>query len=170
MTTPSTEIVIPLQKEEMANMLFAAAQEVFVSMLGSEIQHLPEREAERSDHFDGVLSLIGLAGTVVGNGSLVCSAVVACDLSSRLLMSEFSAVDEDVLDAVGEITNMIVGGFKHLLEPYTGQLQMSIPTVIFGKNIATRSSKADLVVAVHCAFPGGECALTVRLAGNFGQS
>jgi chemotaxis protein CheX len=170
MTTTSIATAIPLQTEEMANMLFAAAREVFTSMLGSDIQQLPEPDTERSEHFDGVLSLIGLAGAVIGNGALVCSAGVACDLSSRLLMSEFSAVDEEVLDAVGEITNMIVGGFKHLLEPYAGQLQMSIPTVVFGKNIATRNSKANVVVAVRCAFPGGECDLTVRLAGNFGLS
>lgn len=133
-------------------------------MLGSEIRQLPEPEAEQSDHFDGVLSLIGLAGPVVGNGAFVCSAAAACDLSSRLLIWEFSSVDEEVLDAVGEITNMIVGGFKNLLEPYTGQLQLSIPTVIYSKNIATRNSRADVAVAVRCAFPGGECELTVRLA------
>jgi len=151
-------------------MLFAAAQEVFTSMLGSEIQKLPEADAELSALFDGVLSLIGLAGAVVGNGALVCSAAVACDLSSRLMMSESAAVDDEVLDAVGEITNMIIGGFKNLLEPFAGSLQMSIPTVIYGKNVATRNSKADVAVAVRCAFPGGECQLTVRLAGAFGQA
>jgi chemotaxis protein CheX len=81
-------------------------------------------------------------------------------------MSEFSNVDEDVLDALGEIANMVMGGFKNLLEPYAGQLQMSIPSVIYGKNIATRTSKADLVVAVRCAFPGGELGVKIRLAAR----
>ena len=133
-------------------------------MLGSEIEQVPAPEAERSTPFDGVLSLIGLAGALIGNGALVCSDAAACDLSSRMLYSQFSQVDEEVLDAVGEITNMIIGGFKNLLEARVGRLQMSIPSVICGKNICTRDSKADVVVSVRCAFAGGEFGLTVRLA------
>ena len=64
-------------------------------------------------------------------------------------------MDEQVLDSVGEITNMIVGGFKNLLEARVGSLQMSIPSVIHGKNISMRDSKADVSVAVRCAFRGG---------------
>jgi len=164
MTTTSTKPMIALETKEMADMLFAATQEVFVSMLGSEIHQLPEAEPERSALFDGVVSVIGLAGPVIGNGIFACSAGAACDLSSRFLIAEFSAVDEQVLDAVGEITNMIVGGFKNLLESITGQLQMSIPTVMYGKNITSRNSQADLAVVVRCAFAGGECELAVRLA------
>lgn len=68
-------------------MLFAATQEVFTSMLGSEVQRLSEPETEQSASFDGVLVLIGLVGAVIGNGALVCDVEAACDLSSRLLMS-----------------------------------------------------------------------------------
>jgi chemotaxis protein CheX len=156
------------QKNEMADMLFAATQEVFTSMLGSEIDRVECAETERSGPFDGVLSLVGLAGTLIGNGALVCSPKAACDLSSRLLYAEFSQVDEQVLDAVGEITNMIVGGFKNLLEAHVGRMQMSIPSVIHGKNIFTRDSKADVVVTVRCVFPGGDFGLTVRLAAGRG--
>jgi len=163
MTSEQPRMAIPLPSE-MADMLFSTTQEVFTSMLGSDIQRVSAPEAERSTPFDGVLSLIGLAGALIGNGALVCSAEAACDLSSHLLCTEFSQVDEEVLDAVGEITNMIVGGFKNLLESHVGMLQMSIPSVIFGKNICTRDAKADVAVVVRCAFPGGEVALTVRLA------
>lgn len=156
-------MAIPLQNE-MADMLFAATQEVFTSMLGSEIERIACPQAERPGPFDGVISLIGLAGALIGNGALECSPQAACILSSRLLYAEFSHVDEQVLDAVGEITNMIVGGFKNLLEAQVGRMQMSIPSVIHGKNILTRNAKADVAVTVRCAFPGGECGVTVRLA------
>jgi chemotaxis protein CheX len=148
----------------MAEMLFAATQEVFTSMLGSEIHQAPAPEVARPAPFDGVLSLIGLAGALIGNGALVCSAETACLLSSQLLCAQFSQVDEEVLDAVGEIANMIVGGFKNLLESHVGRMQMSIPSVIFGKNICTREARADVAVALHCVFAGGEFGLRVRLA------
>jgi len=152
------------QQKEMADMLFAATQEVFTSMLGSEIQPVEVPEATCSSQFDGVLSLIGLAGALIGNGALVCSAEAACAMSALLLCTEFPQVDEQVLDAVGEITNMIVGGFKNLLEAHVGRMQMSIPSVIWGKNIARRDSKADVTVQARCVFPQGEFGLTVRLA------
>ena len=166
MTTKTAATVVFLRNEEMADMLFAATQEVFTSMLGSEVQRLSQPETEQPASFDGVLCLIGLVGAVIGNGALVCSAEAACNLSSRLLMTEFSTVDEEVLDAVGEITNMIVGGFKNLLETHVGRVQMSIPSVIYGKSIATRNSGANVAAAVHCAFPGGEIALKIRLAAR----
>jgi len=145
-------------------MLFTATQEVFTSMLGSDVQRLSRSDATGSDPFDGVLALVGLAGAVIGNGALVCSAATACDLSSRLLLTELGSVDEQVLDSVGEITNMIIGSFKNLLEAFTGELKMSIPTVVYGKNIATRNAKSDVAIALRCGFPGGEFEITVRLA------
>ena len=166
MKTDCAGTVVPLRNEQMADMLFAATQEVFTSMLGSEVERLSEPGAEQTASFDGMLSLIGLVGAVIGNGSFVCSAEAARDLSSRLLMTEFSQVDEEVLDAVGEITNMIVGGFKNLLEARVGRVQMSIPSVIFGKNIATRNSGANIAAAVRCGFPGGEIEVKIRLVAR----
>jgi chemotaxis protein CheX len=164
MTTDIALTGIPISTEEMANMLFAATQEVFTSMLGSELRQLPEPPAEQSGSFDGVLSLVGLAGSLIGNGSLACTAEAACEMSSRLLMTEFKNVDDEVLDALGEIANMVIGGFKNLLEPTVGRLQISIPSVIYGKNIATRDAKTGVVLGVGCAFAGGEFAVKVRLA------
>ena len=74
----------------MADMLFAATQEVFTSMLGTEVDRVAGPGIERSGPFDGVLSLIGLAGTLIGNGALVCSPEAACDMSGRLLFTEFA--------------------------------------------------------------------------------
>jgi chemotaxis protein CheX len=165
MTHQQNERAGPKQ-EEMEDMLFAATQEVFTSMLDSAIEQVVHRDTRGLTPFDGVLSLIGMAGPFIGSGALVCSAEAACGLSSRLLGTEFSAVDEQVLDSVGEITNMIVGGFKNLLESHVGTLQMSTPSVIFGKNIRMREARADVAVVVSCVFPGGEFDLAVRLAAK----
>ena len=64
-----------------------------------------------------------------------------------MLMSEAKAVDEEVLDAVGELTNIVIGSVKNDLEPHLGPLGLSIPTVIFGRNFKTKSmAEADWVV------------------------
>src|SRR5258708_29158878 len=87
--------------------------EVFSTMLGIEL--------EQGDAFvtkspaaagGGVLAFIGLAGRWVGTGSVSVSGALACHLSSRFLTSDYRSVDGDVLDAMGELTNMIIGNVK----------------------------------------------------------
>lgn len=89
---------------------------------------------------EGVVSLIGLAGQWVGTGCVCCSASFACRISSRMLMAEIEAVGEEVLDAIAEVTNMIVGNVKTGIEEYLGPMGLSIPTVVFGKNFTARNA------------------------------
>ena len=164
MTPTQTVTALSVQSEELADLLFAASEDVFTSMLGCAIQRSPDPPMERTEPFDGVLSLIGLAGPVIGNGALMCTAQSACDMSSRLLLSEFPNIDEQVLDSLGEITNMIVGGFKNLLEARTGPMQISIPSVVYGKNISTRNCHTEIIGGIDCTYEGGAFEVRVRLA------
>src|SRR4029079_15151269 len=76
----------------------------------------------------------------VGTGSVTCSRTLACRVCSQMLMVESTGVDEDVLDAVAELTNMIIGSVKNDLEPHLGPLGLSLPTVVFGRNFRTKSA------------------------------
>jgi len=76
-------------------------------------------------------------------------------------MAEFPAVNEDVLDAVAELTNMIIGGVKNDLERQLGPLGLSIPTVVFGRNFRTRSAGTAEWTVVR--FPWEGEWLTVKL-------
>jgi chemotaxis protein CheX len=130
-----------------AQSLIRSTGEVFSTMLGAE---LPPGEVtvegtvegETSDPNDGVVSFIGIAGSWAGTGSLSCSAAMACRICAAMLMAEAPNVNEDVLDAVAEITNMIIGSVKTDLEAELGPLGLSIPTVVFGRNFKTRSAAA----------------------------
>ena len=118
-----------------------AAVNVFTTMLGVEIrQGEVSVESGSPDPNDGVVSLIGLAGSWTGAGSITCSPALACRICSQLLMTESPSVNEDVLDAVAELTNMIIGSVKTDLEQHLGTLGLSIPTVVFGRNFKTRSA------------------------------
>jgi chemotaxis protein CheX len=88
---------------------------------------------------EGVFATVGLAGRCTGSGTISLSAELACKLSSQFLMAEYEQVNVDVLDAVGELANMIVGNVKTSLESEMGAIGLSIPTVVFGKNFMTRS-------------------------------
>lgn len=135
-------------QELIVNCITHATANVFSTMLGVEIrQGEVTLENGAPDANDGVVSLIGLAGSWTGAGSISCSPVLACRVCSTMLMTESSAVNEDVLDAVAELTNMIIGSVKTDLEQHLGQLGLSIPTVVFGRNFRTRSAaNADWIV------------------------
>jgi len=133
-----------------------ATHEVFSTMLGLE---LATQEAYRQpckpEPTNGVIALIGLAGKWMGTGSIACSAEFACKISEKLLMAEFRAVDPEVLEAVGEITNMIIGSFKNTLEADAGPMGMSIPVVVFGHNFVAGSTHTVDWVVVPFTGDGG---------------
>jgi chemotaxis protein CheX len=130
-----------------AQSLIRSTSDVFSTMLGTE---LPTGEVTvegtvegaMSEPNDGVVSFIGIAGNWAGTGSVSCSAAMACRICAAMLMTEAPSVNEDVLDAVAEITNMIIGSVKTDLEAELGPLGLSIPTVVFGRNFKTRSAAA----------------------------
>jgi chemotaxis protein CheX len=98
------------------------------------------------------VALIGLAGEWVGTASLSCSAPFACRIASQMLMMDAQSVDGEVLDAVAEVANMIIGNVKTELEQDLGPMGMSIPTIIFGKNFSARSAGSEewLTVPFSC--------------------
>ncbi len=69
-----------------------------------------------------------------------------------MLMTEAPSVNEDVLDAVAELTNMIIGNVKTELEAQVGPLGLSIPTVVYGRNFQTKTAGAP--GGSYCNFSG----------------
>ena len=128
---------------------------VFSTMLGVELGG-GESSIEQStpDANDGVVSLIGVAGAWTGMGSVSCSPTLACRVYSQMLMTEATSVNEEVLDAVAELTNMIIGNVKTDLEKAVGPLGLSIPTVVFGRNFKTKSAGTTEWIVVRFPWEG----------------
>jgi chemotaxis protein CheX len=136
--------------------------QVFSTMLDAQVQlDTVAIENRMPEANDGVVSFIGLAGSWTGTGSLACAPATACRICSQMLMTENAAVDDEVLDAVAELTNMIIGGVKTDLEPHLGPLGLSIPTVVYGRNFKARGAGAtEWIVAT---FAWDEHRLLVKL-------
>lgn len=53
-----------------------------------------------------------------------------------MMMEEDDEIDEaEVQDALGEITNLLTGGLKSRLLDSVGDIEISVPTVVCGKNV-----------------------------------
>jgi len=145
--------------------LMRSTADVFSTMLGTELTKGEVTfEATTSEPNDGVVSFIGIAGSWAGTGSLTLSPAMACRICEAMLMTEASAVNEDVLDAVAEITNMVIGSVKTDLENELGPLGLSIPTVVFGRNFKTRSAGTNEWIYVRFLWDGDPLLIKMCLA------
>lgn len=100
----------------------------------------------------GVSAMVGIVGPWVGTGSVSCDEPLACLLAGRMLMSEYTEINDEVLDAMGEIANMVIGNIKTNLEASLGPLALGVPTVTYGRDFATRSTvkQSWLLVPFDC--------------------
>lgn len=142
-----------IEEKTLIEYIRTSAADVFSTMLGMEISGEQEySDASAPTMSDGVLALVGMAGAWAGTGTISCSAAFACRISNQLLMSDAVSVNEEVLDAVGEVANMIIGNFKTMIEEQLGPLGLSIPTVIYGRNFTSRGlgSNSWIVLPFKC--------------------
>lgn len=152
-----------MTREEMASAISAATSEVFATMLDLEISSGEiEQDGAASSRASGVVALLGMAGEWVGNGRISCTPEFGCKMASQLLMQPYTAVNEDVLDAIGEVANMIIGNVKNALEERLGTLSLSTPTVIYGHNFEARS--VGIRERVTLAFHSGDEQLQVQIS------
>ena len=107
--------------------------EVFEMMAGATLAR--EGDTDRtgvtsqdvSDHSD-VTVVMGLTGDLQGTISVCMTPEAAIAWTESLLEERAETVDQTVIDAVGELGNMVVGGSKRRLTDHS--LTMSLPSVI----------------------------------------
>ena len=149
---------------EMVTAITTSTQEVFYMMLGIDVTAGEPFVDDTAGAESGVLALLGLAGAWVGTGSISCSASIACRIASQMLMAECPSVNDDVLDAVAEVANMVIGNVKTKLEETLGPLALSTPTVIYGRNFQTRRVGGREWVSVPFPCDGGSINVQICLA------
>ena len=165
--TPEMNAQEIITQPELVAAIECATNEVFSTMLNLPlVAGAVFVEKEEKTPASGVVSLIGLAGAWVGTGSLSCSAPLACKIASAFLSTEYPAVTDDVLDSVAEVTNMIIGNVKTMLENRLGGMGLSTPTVIYGRNFQTRSTKSREWTVVPFACEGERLCVQVCIVPN----
>ena len=126
--------------EDLYEAICRATEQVFATMLNMAIEPgTPSFEQDFPGHFDGVISFVGMAGAWLGTGGLCCSQWFARRIAGCFLMMDFPAVDDDVLDAIGELTNIIIGNVKGTIEQAAGPMALSTPTCVVGQGLTAHS-------------------------------
>ena len=105
----------------------------FKDFVGCEIipSHPYFLDVEKEAEWD-VSAVIGLSGVVKGAVIISLKKNLAIKITDLLVGTTRTEIDADVVDAVGEIVNIIAGNVKPKV-PNGDRIVISIPTVIKGK-------------------------------------
>jgi chemotaxis protein CheX len=146
---------------EYINPFIASLTHTFRTMLECEVQRgQPSLKDDKTPKYD-VSGIIGLSGKAIGTVVLSLSEAVALKAASTMLMSEITSINADVVDAVGELTNVIAGGAKAQLEEY--HMSVSLPNVITGRNHEIRFPSTITPICVPFDTVWGPLSLEVGL-------
>jgi chemotaxis protein CheX len=139
-------------------MLELAAHEVFEIMLGCKLE-LPTEPLSAPCDFT---AMVGLAGQLCGLLTLRCNSQSAALMASKMLGMELREADQQMWDAIGEITNMIAGNFKNKLAGMGDKCVLSVPTVITGSDYSCRSMAGTDPLEVTLLFEGAPISVAVE--------
>jgi chemotaxis protein CheX len=146
-----------IEQAKIKNSLLESASEAFETtvMLPIEEAAAPENELDASQLFVGSITFTGrLQGAV----NIHCHQDVGVKIAKSMLMAEEDETldDSEVVDAIGEVVNLVIGGMKSRIQDTVGDLDISIPTVLKGKNIKTVGRATKEFVEVFAKTDGGE--------------
>ena len=118
---------------EYINPFLKGTGEVLMKMASLTVS--PEKPyAKTGDLAPGDISgIIGITGDAMGSLAISFSEACICSIVTGMLGELHMEIDREVIDAVGELTNMISGAARSRMEKDGMILYAAIPTVVFGK-------------------------------------
>lgn len=102
-----------------------------------------------------VSGIIGITGETEGSLSVSFSEPCICHIVSNMFGESVTAINHEVEDAVGELTNMISGDARREMAEKGIVLKAAIPTVISGKNHTIKHMAKGPAVAIPFETAGG---------------
>ena len=121
---------------ENVNPFIESAINVFDTMLGCKVARTGLKVCDNFTPEYDITGIIGLSGKATGDVVISFERDLALCATEALIGDKPSEVNDDVIDTIGELTNMIAGNAKASMEEL--ELTLALPTVIVGKNHSIR--------------------------------
>jgi len=139
-----------------------AVLDIFATMIFIDITHEESLSGEDAHVGSGLTSMIGLAGDFKGVLIINCPAPTAKGITGAMLGMEVEEMNEDVLDAIGEIANMVAGGLKVSLASESIDTELAIPTTVIGKSVRTAGQPGGKQLAILFSTPVGDFSIVLK--------
>jgi chemotaxis protein CheX len=149
--------LIPCTEESLLPILEMATQEVFEIMLGCKVQC-----AKPSEKTSGITAIVGLAGALCGVVTTCCEMQTAAQIAKGML-GDTADSDAEIVDALGEMCNMIAGNFKNKLAGTDERCMLSVPSVIRGSAYQFHSLVDGISMETVVGFADAPVAIRLQL-------
>jgi chemotaxis protein CheX len=111
-----------------------ATKDVFSTMVMMELEDGPPVFGKDGDIASNISSMLGLGGDIRGILAIHCPADIAKGITGAFLGMEIEELNDDVKDAIGEITNMVAGNLKIVFAKTGSDIKLAIPTTVIGES------------------------------------
>jgi chemotaxis protein CheX len=122
----------------------------------------PFAKTDDTAHGD-VSGIIGMTGDAIGSLALTFSEKCIIYIVGKMLGEVHKEINKEVLDAVGELTNMISGASRKLMEKDNLTVFAAIPTIVFGKDHTVRHVIKGPSIVIPFQTAGGTFVIDVCL-------
>lgn len=150
-------------KVEYINPFVKATQNVFRTMMN--VEAVAEKpflfDPISGDHAYDISGIIGLSGETTGAVVLSFTKLCALKAVSAFSGMEIKIFDQTVVDAIGELINIIAGNAKKDLTEFN--LNISLPSVIKGHSHKLNWPTGVPVIMIPFNSPLGEFSLSVSM-------
>ncbi len=148
--------------DDLGNCIVKSTVEVFRTMMNMKVTAGEIAVEKVQSRHSEVIGSIGVAGFLSGSISIFLGRSFAAEAAAQMLMMDDPSEigDEDLVDAVGELTNMIGGNIKTELFKKTPLFDISVPSVYVGQDLCRRTVSNDL--CFHVPFVYGESTFSVE--------
>ena len=128
--------------------LLEGVKEVFETMIFMDIEESCEPEEKIED--DSLLGSITFKGNIEGCLGIRCGMPCARTIAANMLgMDPGEEISQpEICDAIGEVSNMVLGSIKSRIQESAGELQVSIPTVVSGQNLENNLGEGASTILV----------------------
>ncbi len=149
------------EKTEIADSLWQSTSEAFETTVMLPVNRKDEALSLNSDSV--VMGSITFTGALLGILSVKCD----CDSARKVARSMMMLEDDDPLesdeieDALGEVANLVVGGLKSRIMEKFGEIEISVPTVVSGKEVHVATGRT--AEKIRMTAENGRCKLEMGL-------
>jgi len=124
-------------KAELINPFLHATKNVLETMCQTTVQSKKPHLKDNTLSYGDITGIIGMTSDA-NAGCMILSFSEKCILqivANMLMEPPKEKIDEEIVDAVGELTNMICGGAKAQLSKLNYTFDLATPTMVVGKSV-----------------------------------
>jgi chemotaxis protein CheX len=144
----------------------AIVSEIFRMMFGFETAVDPSNPDPRTSESDERTAVVGFSGALRGSCQIRMTSQAARSIASAMLGgAPIEEGDDSINDALGELCNMLAGGWKNDVPELSSECALSPPTVISGQNYKVHMIKPSVKVSRTYQFDVHTLQLTLCCEG-----